>query len=374
MARSRIAALVAAVVATAGLVTTAEVAAAEACGELFDDFAYTSHTDPNLSAHGWSARGNPGGPGVPGATWAPENITFPTVDGDPVAQLASSTDGTASGTKHTELLQNQMRFFEGTYAARVWFSDAPVSGSDGDRVNQTFFTISPLRYDNDPLYSELDIAEYLPNGGWGEPTWPVNFVTSWHTYQLEPWVSKNKYDRQLRSMAGWHTLVAQVSGGHVVYFVDGQQVGDHSTIEVNGQTLSVYPRQNMSLNFNHWFIDLTQHVGGTATYHERVDWVYYAKSQVLTPAAVASQATAYRGSGVRFKDDLVGNCGGTPPPTTPPNPPVNCTNAPAWDWGTVYLENHRVKHKNTLWRARWWTQGSEPGLTAQWENLGPCAT
>ncbi|MDR4215909.1 hydrolase, partial [Bacillus paralicheniformis] len=94
-----------------------------------------------------------GGPGVPGARWAPENITFPSVDGDKAAQLASSTDGTASGTKHTELLQNQMRFFEGTYAARIKFADAPVSGADGDRVNQTFFTISPLRYDNDPLYS-----------------------------------------------------------------------------------------------------------------------------------------------------------------------------------------------------------------------------
>ncbi|MET0136572.1 MAG: carbohydrate-binding protein [Kibdelosporangium sp.] len=382
MARTKLAALLAAVVTAGGLVTAVNVANAEppaaaaACGELFDDFNYTAHTDPNLTAHGWSARSNAGGPGVPGATWAPENITFPTVDGDKVAQLASSTDGTAAGTRHTELLQSQMRFFEGTYAARVWFSDAPVSGPDGDRINQTFFTISPLRYDNDPLYSELDIAEYLPNGGWGEPTWPVNFETSWHTYQLEPWVSKNQYDKQLRSMAGWHNLVAQVSGGHIKYFIDGVQVADHSTINVGGQTLSVYPRQNMSLNFNHWFIDLTQHTGGAATYHERVDWVYYAKSQVVSPSAAVSQAATYRSTGVRFKDDLAGNCG-TPPtdppnPPDPPGPPADCTNAPAWAWGTVYLENERVKHNGSLWRARWWTQGSEPGLTAQWESLGRC--
>jgi hypothetical protein len=25
-----------------------------------------------------------------------------------------------------------------------------------------------------------------------------------------------------------------------------------------------------------------------------------------------------------------------------------------------------------LWRARWWTQGSEPGWTGQWEDLGRC--
>ncbi|GMX60147.1 hypothetical protein Elgi_69140 [Paenibacillus elgii] len=47
-----------------------------------------------------------------------------------------------------------MKYFEGTYAARVKFSDTPVSGVDGDGVAQTFFTISNLRYDNDPTYSE----------------------------------------------------------------------------------------------------------------------------------------------------------------------------------------------------------------------------
>lgn len=376
MSGSRITAVVVALLATFAPATVmASPAANAACGELFDDFHYASHTDPTLAAHGWSARSNAGGPGVPGARWAPENITFPSVDGDKAAQLASSTDGTASGTKHTELLQNQMRFFEGTYAARIKFADAPVSGADGDRVNQTFFTISPLRYDNDPLYSELDFAEYLPNGGWGEPTWPVNFHTSWHTYQLEPWVSKNKYDKQVRSMAGWHTVVATVSGGHVKYYVDGQLNGDHSTIFVDGKELSVYPRQMMSLNFNHWFIDLTQHSGGLSTYHEQIDWVYYAKNRVLTPAEAVAQAGTFRGSGVRFKDDLVGNCG-TPPPTDPPPPtnPPDCTNAPAWQWATVYLENQRVKHNGKLWRARWWTQGSEPGVTAQWENLGTCST
>jgi hypothetical protein len=370
---------VAALLTVLNVATAAPTASAATCGALFDDFSYTSHTDPNLTAHGWSPRSNSGGPGVPGATWAPENITFPTVDGDKVAQLASSTDGTAGGTKQTELLQSQLRFFDGTYAARVKFADAPATGSDGDRINQTFFTISPLRYDNDPLYSELDISEYLPNGGWGEPVWPVNFETSWNTYQLEPWVSKNKYDTQTRSFAGWHTLVATVGSGHVKYFIDGAQVGDHSTINVGGQELSVYPRQNMSLNFNQWFIDLTQHTGGLATYQEQIDWVYYVKSQVVSPTDVTSQTAAFRTAGTRFKDDLAGNCG-TPPPTssttssssTTPPPPANCSGAQEWDWGTVYLEGQRVKHNNHLWQARWWTQGSEPGPTAQWQDLGPC--
>jgi carbohydrate binding protein with CBM5/12 domain len=385
MPTTRTLAFAAAGITAAALLTALNVvkttpAAAAACGTLFDDFSYSSHTDPNLTAHGWSPRSNAGGPGIPGATWAPENITFPTVDGNPVAQLASSTDGTAAGTKQTELLQTQLRFFEGTYATRIKFADAPVTGADGDRVNQTFFTISPLRFDNDPIYSELDISEYLPNGGWGEPVWPVDFETSWNTYQLEPWVSKNKFDKQTRSFAGWHTLVATVGSGHVKYYIDGAQVGDHSTINVGGQDLSVYPRQNMSINFNQWFIDLTQHTGGLATYQEQVDWMYYAKNQVLTPADVTGQAASLRTSGVKFKDDLsgAGSCG-TPPPissssttssSTPP--PTSCAGAAEWDWGTVYLEGQRVKHSGHLWQARWWTQGSEPGPTAQWQDLGRC--
>jgi hypothetical protein len=32
----------------------------------------------------------------------------------------------------------------------------------------------------------------------------------------------------------------------------------------------------------------------------------------------------------------------------------------------------RFDSKLHLWRARWWTQGSEPSWTAQWEDLGPC--
>lgn len=38
---------------------------------LFDDFTYSSYTDPAISAHGWNVRSNSGGPGVPGATWDP---------------------------------------------------------------------------------------------------------------------------------------------------------------------------------------------------------------------------------------------------------------------------------------------------------------
>ena len=131
-----------------------------------------------------------GGPGVPGATWSANSITFPTSGGQKVMQLTASTDGTGGGTNQAELYSAQKRYFEGTYASRVRFTDTPVSGNDGDHINETFFTISPLNGDLDPTYSELDISEYLPNGGWGE-TGPINYQTTWYTYRGDPWFADN---------------------------------------------------------------------------------------------------------------------------------------------------------------------------------------
>jgi hypothetical protein len=379
--------------AAGGLVAvTASPAAAAECGRLFDDFAYSSSSDAALTRNGWVPRSNAGGPGVPGATWSAQNLSFPTADGQKVLQLTSSTDGTAGGTNHAELFTAQKRYFEGTYASRVKFSDAPVSGADGDHINQTFFTISPLAYDLDPTYSELDISEYLPNGGWGE-TGPINYQTTWYTYRNEPWFADNVHSEQRSSMNGWHNLVAQVAGGHVKYYIDGVLVGDHSG--------KFYPRQTMTINFNQWFIDLATHTGGLSTYVQQVDWVLFAKNQVLSPAQVTSATAAHRAAGNTFTDtvDATGNCE-TPPPTDPTDPPTTpptdpptgppatgCADAPNWSISTVYTGGQLVKHERSrngdpngprsgdgvhLWRARWWTQGSEPGWTQQWTDLGKC--
>jgi hypothetical protein len=130
------------VAATAAALTGVVIASAPssfaaACGVLFDDFNYTARTDAALSQRGWSVRTAQGGPGVPGASWPADNVTFPTVDGQKVAQLRASTDGTAGGTTHAEFSQSNRRFFEGTYLARIKFQDTP-EGPDGDHINQTF--------------------------------------------------------------------------------------------------------------------------------------------------------------------------------------------------------------------------------------------
>ncbi|HEX3215008.1 MAG TPA: glycoside hydrolase family 16 protein, partial [Actinomycetota bacterium] len=295
--KRRLATALVAVLAGAGAVAlSAESAAAADCGYLFDDFSYSSAGDSSLTAHGWTPRSYAGGPGVPGATWSPNSITFPTTDGQKVMQLTASTDGTGAGTNHAELYSTQKRYLEGTYASRVRFTDTPVSGADGDHINQTFFTISPLAGDLDPTYSELDISEYLLNGGWGEQG-PINYQTSWYTYRPDPWYADNQHSEQRRSYDGWHDLVVQVSGGHVRYHIDGVLVGDHSG--------KFYPRQTMTVNWNLWFIDTAAHVGGastTSTYIQQVDWFLFARNQVLSPSQATAQAAAYRAAGTAFTD------------------------------------------------------------------------
>jgi hypothetical protein len=353
-------------------------AAAADCGVLFDDFHYASPTDSAFGGAGWTTRNDVGSPGVAGARWLTSNVSFPTVNGERVAQLAASTDGSSAGTTHSEMYQNRLRFFEGTYASRVRFTDAPDSGTDGDHVNETYFTISPLRYDRDPLYSELDFSEYLPNGGWGGST--ANYQTSWNTYWNNPtWDGLRASTAQNRSFAGWHDIVTQVSGGHVKYYIDGQLTADHTT---DAQGNPVYPRTPMSINYNMWFIDTAGHTSGNSVYTEQVDWTYYAGNQVVSPSDAVARAGSYRTAGTSHVDTVNGCTTPTSPPatttpttaTTPttPSQPANCSTAAEWDWGTVYLGGQRVKHNAHLWQANWWTQGSEPGLTAQWADLGHC--
>lgn len=278
-------------------------AAGGSCGIVYDDFDYSSRTDPAFAANGWVARGEAGGPGVPGAAWSPDNITFPTVDGNPVAQLAGTTDGTAAGTSQAELYQGTNRFFDGTYATRVRFADAPAAGSDGDHVNETSFVIGPpQRYDYDPLYSELDFSEYLPNGGWGVDG-SIDYETSYNGYREDPWDPHNAQSDQPGSLDGWHTLVIQVADAHVRYFIDGTQVADHTVDDGTGQ-YPVYPRANMSLRYNLWFIDLSGHASGTSTYHEQVDWAYYSRGELLSPADAVARADAYRSAGTGHADTL----------------------------------------------------------------------
>jgi len=255
-------------------------------GVLFDDFSYTGPSDPNLGAHGWAIRTGAGGPGVQNS-WYADTISFPadpSAQGGHVMNMKASTDGTTAGTKQAEIDTTHQKFFEGTYAARVYFNDAPTTGPNGDHVVETFYTITP----DNSLYSEDDF-EYLPNGGWGGPA--VSMYTT-------TWYSADAFDRvtndRLGSLQGWHTLVATVAGGTVTYYIDG--------VNVFSSTGKYYPRQPMTIDFNEWFVDLP--ISGARTWDQKVNWVYFAKGVAQSPTEVQSAVDAMYHAGTHFTDTV----------------------------------------------------------------------
>ena len=166
--------------------------------------------------------------------------------------------------------------FIGTYVLIVNITDAPISGTDGAEINETFFTISPLESYRDPKYSELDF-EYLPNGGWGKKGGMWN--TSWHTYTEDPWYQDSASVFTNKSYNGWHNLVVVVANGYNIYYIDGVQVAK------NGPSNSTFdyflPRKDMNIDFNLWFItgeDEGELVN--SKYVEDIDWVFHEKDTV----------------------------------------------------------------------------------------------
>lgn len=261
---------------------------------LFDDFNYTNHAQ--MEKNGWIIRTEPGWPGVPGATWSKAGVTLlkdPSKPNNRILRMTSSTDGTGANTTQTQIC-HQRKYLEGTYAARVRFTDRPVTGPNGDQMVQSFYTISPLKAPMDLDYSELD-WEYLPNGGWGIDG-PTLYATTWETFSPEPnWKKDNVFKTTLGSQAGWHTLVTQVVNQKVTYFVDGKLFAEHDG--------NYYPEDTMSINFNLWFIrDGMVKAKAMRRYQEDIDWVFHQGHVALTPEQVEATVAAFRRESVKFRD------------------------------------------------------------------------
>jgi hypothetical protein len=257
---------------------------------LFDDFSHSSFE--SFRHGGWIIRSAVGWPGIEGATWN-DAIAFIDDERQPGNRLVRMTAKTDGRTTRQAQFCHQRKYLEGTYAARVRFSDQPVTGPDGDQVVQTFYNIAPIKAPLDPDYSEQDF-EYLPNGGWGGTDLALH-TTTWETFRLEPWEQVSASSSRRGSLDGWHTLVMQVEKPEVRYFLDGTLIATHGE--------PYFPEEHMSINFNLWFIrqgliDSSQE----RVYQEDVDWVFHSAGRSLSPAAVEQKVKELRATGVAFRD------------------------------------------------------------------------
>ena len=262
----------------------------------FDDFSYAKPAD--MAAAGWQLRDGVGHPGLPGGRFSTDAITLvddPLQPGNRVLRMTARTDGTGPGTVQAQLC-HQRKYLQGTYAARIRFSDAPRSGISGDPVIESFYAVAPLAHAFDPDFSELD-WEYLPNGGWGSDKTRL-YGVSWQTVQIDPWESHNSAHEEFGSFDGWHTLLMQVTKSEVHEFVDGRQVAVH-----DGRNVPVSP---MTISFNLWFAvgGVLPAGGAPRVYDEDIDWVFHARDQVLSPAEVDARVRALRAAHVTRTDTV----------------------------------------------------------------------
>ena len=282
------------VISSVRSVSTSSVSAAAPDALFFDDLDYANKQQMKKS--GWILRTEAGWPGIPGAKWLEDNVSFhkdPSQPHNRFVRMTSATDGTT--TTQTQIC-HQRKYLEGTYAARVRFTDKPVSGPGGDQLVQSFYSISPLKAPMDLDYSELDF-EYLPNGGWGIDG-PTLYATTWETFSPEPnWKKDNVFKTVGGSQAGWHTLIKQVMNGKVIYFVDGKVFAEHGG--------EYYPEDTMSINFNLWFIrDGMLKSSERREYQEDIDWVFHRAGVALSPEQVEAAVADMRKRKVRVLDTV----------------------------------------------------------------------
>jgi len=253
-------------------------------GTLFDNFHYTDVADPAVTANGWQARTDGGGPGI-ASTWSADAISFPAnrkAQGGQVLQLQVTTDGTRQGTQQAELIGIDNTFLTGTIAVRIHFTDQPADGRNGDHIIESFCTISPKS--TSERYNELDF-EYQPNGGWGAPG-PKLDTTSWR--------SATRGDRTTRALhrhlAGWHTLMITAVDGTVTYSVDGRPV-----FRSSGKT---FPREPMRIHLNTWLVDLP--FAGQRTWNMQVNWIYSVAGKAVRVAEVQSAVDGFYSNGINY--------------------------------------------------------------------------
>ena len=277
-------------------------------GEYFDDFSYSDSSDPQIRSFGWHiVDGSSGPPG--GARYARENITFHQdslhAENTIMHVTAEATDS-FDDMRLARIETSGFTFWEGTYAARVYFDNTPADWEDGNV--QAFYTINELKSESDPDYAECDF-EYLAWDIWGGGNTNAKLYTvTWETYANNPWNPNRAFTTVEDVMEGWHTLIiTAVDSSTVRYYVDDLLIAEHSTSTLGD---SVYPDAPMNISFSNWIS--TDQAGsglgsrqGARSYTMKVDWVYHAQNEGLTYAEIVERVADFRQRDLARLNDMV---------------------------------------------------------------------
>lgn len=265
-------------------------------GVFFDDFVYAGPTDNSLTSFGWAVSTYTGGVGPAGSSYYSNMVSFVSnseLSGDKVARLTCSTNGTASGTRKAELYHQQL-YANGTWAARIRFTNAPATGPDVDQMVQTFFG-----YYVGSHHNEIDF-EYLPNGGWGQSSSAMLMSCYTRTANNQPpYQTFTPMDA-----SGWKVYMMQVEGSTVRHYIDGVL---KSTIARNSSEL-------MYLMFNHWIIaEGLSSNSTTRSWDYDIDWVYFARGINESNSTVTASVNNFRSANIKRVNNMSqsGNPGGS---------------------------------------------------------------
>ena len=259
---------------------------------MFDDFNYSTSSDPDITKNGWTVKNRRGGPGPIGSQslWKKEAVSFkedPELEGNKVMELKATTSGVKRDAINAELYTSTEKFRGGTYAARIRFSNEPVSGPDDiDEIIQTFFT-----YQDDGIeYGEIDF-EYCPNGGWRRFPAQTLVMTSWDT------VDSVDQDTLKIDVSGWHILFMTLNPKtkEIKFYYDGQYLATH-----RGR---YYPEKPMTIRFNNWFTSaMDTNNKEERVYTQDVDWVYFVRNKIVSEQQIKDAVNNYRAKGINFID------------------------------------------------------------------------
>jgi hypothetical protein len=267
--------------------------------EFYDDFSYTNNNDSQLSSFQWYIRNEQGGPDSEEPQCSRDNIQFVAdleSSNNRLLRVVSKTSGTSQSSKNGEIGQQNNRFYEGTYGARVFLTDSPKLWQD--ETIQGFFTINGLPH-NDPNYGECDFEYLAYDKWWGVGITPAMYFTTWDVVPDPlPWdPTYKRTDWLQRSLAGWHILLIQIGNSEVNYLIDGVSYASHGG--------DYYPEQPMRILFSQCFGDYLNNSSVERTYVMDVDWVYHAKNAILTTPEVQSIVDNYRSRNLGRLDTML---------------------------------------------------------------------